>query len=100
MSTHGLDADQVGEIVALRQQGSSMDTAILKVGRKRTKEGVLENSEPLEAAMGAAIKRSPNFQLKKLRRMAKDNPEELAANPALKRKHDNSRGEQVLCFGS
>ena len=77
-----------------------MADAIVKVGRTRTKEGVLENSEPLEAAMGAAIKRSQNFQLKQLRKMAKDKPEELAANPALKRKHDNSHGEQVLCFGS
>ena len=73
MNTHGLDADQVGEIVALRQQGSSMADAIVKVGRTRKKEGVLENSEPLEAAMEAAIKR---------------------------RKHVNSRDEQVLCFGS
>jgi len=73
MNTHGLDADQVGEIAALRQQGSSMADAIVKVGRTRTKEGVLENSEPLEAAMEAAIKR---------------------------RKHVNSHPEQVLCFGS
>ncbi len=100
MSTHGLDADQVGEIAALRQQGFSMDAAIVKVGRKRTREGVLENSEPLEAAMEAAIKRSQNQEYNKARKMAKDKPEELAANPALKRKHDNSRDEQVLCFGS
>ncbi len=100
MSTHGLDADQVGEIAALRQQGSSMDTAIIKVGRTRTKEGVLENSEPLEAAMEAAIKRIQNRECNKARKMAKDKPEELAANPALERKFVNSHLEQVLCFGS
>jgi hypothetical protein len=32
--------------------------------------------------------------------MAKDKPEELAADPALERKFVNSHPEQVLCFGS
>jgi len=58
-----LDPDHVDEIATCRQQGWSMDQAIIKVGRKKEREGDLENIVARRATMEAAIGRCQGEQV-------------------------------------